>query len=91
VSLPEIFHPTGQPNLCLVRVGDMHYWFSYTTCVAFYSTEFGLTVSENIWSKTTGKHLNYIDPTHTNRVPYAEFLRRLAVIQDNITITEFAT
>lgn len=35
--------------------------FSYETCVAFETETSPLTVTENYWGVTTGKHLNMID------------------------------
>ena len=37
-------------------------YYSYKTIVAFYTHETGRVCSENIWSSTTGKHLNKIEP-----------------------------
>lgn len=36
--------------------------------------------SENVWSNTTGKHLNAIQPSKKNRLPYEEFQRLLAKV-----------
>lgn len=36
-------------------------WFSYNTAVAVENARMNLTVHENNWSTTTGKHLNRID------------------------------
>ncbi len=36
-------------------------WYSYQTPVAFQIGRDELVVCENVWSKTTGKHLNLID------------------------------
>lgn len=60
--VPEIEHPTDRPNFTRVDVGDMTYWFSYKTCVAFSRHDgFAPVVRENVWGPTTGKHLNHID------------------------------
>jgi len=50
-------------------------YFSYTTPVAFRTLETGLVVSENVWSRTTGKHLDWIDGGRKERVPHEEFQR----------------
>jgi len=50
----------GAHTLC-VQVGAISLWFSYQTVVAFSSGFSGRFVSENVWSVTTGKHLNWID------------------------------
>ena len=35
-------------------------YFSYETCVAYHVEGEGLTLSDNVWSNTTGKHLGII-------------------------------
>lgn len=60
-----------------VSVGGVDLYFSYQTVVAFRKAGV-LTVSENVWSRTTGKHLNAIDGgAKASRVPHDEFVRRL--------------
>lgn len=59
-----------------VDLGDKSFWFSYETIVAFQDGQ-GLVVSENIWSVTTGKHLNMIEPEKGRRVPHDDFLIQL--------------
>ena len=44
------------------------YYFSYETLVAFSSAKHGLVVRENVWSNTTGKHLNWINRDKDSRV-----------------------
>lgn len=44
-----------------VDIGDVALYFSYKTLIAFRTPETGVVVSENCWSTTTGKHLNWID------------------------------
>ena len=44
------------------------YYFSYETLVAFRSDKHGLVVRENVWSNTTGKHLNWISRDKDSRV-----------------------
>jgi len=54
-------------------------YFSYDTAVAFYSCKREIIVSQNVWSKTTGRHLNEIDGgAKEKRVPYNEFKKLLA-------------
>lgn len=36
-------------------------WFSYEVPVAFRSGKHGRVVRQNVWSNTTGRHLNLID------------------------------
>ena len=52
-------------NLTTIYMDDRVLWFSYDTLVAFQSisTKTGIekVVHENVWSASTGKHLNSID------------------------------
>jgi hypothetical protein len=65
-------------NLSRVTIGKLVLWFSYKTCVAFYSPGYGKVVSENYWGATTGKHLNSIDGGNTNaRLKADDFERKL--------------
>ena len=70
---------TVRPNLNIVYVGDwLALYFSYSTLIAF-SVGCDTFVSENVWSKTTGAHLNYIDggskEAKARRVPNDAFNR----------------
>lgn len=76
-DLPEVNHPTGRENFSVVTLPGIRMWFSYETCIAFRTTRDGLVVSENGWSRTTGKHLNYVDPAKRRRIPYSDFKTRL--------------
>lgn len=59
-----------------VDLGTLRLYYSYSTIVAF-STGQGIVCSENVWGKTTGKHLNWIMRDHGRRVDKAEFDRLL--------------
>lgn len=48
-------------NLKRVDIENYTFWYSYDTLVAFVVSGHNLVVHENIWSNTTGKHLNVID------------------------------
>ena len=67
LNLPEFeFYYQGRsgadrPNALKFTTPHGTFWFSYQTLVAFYSPKTGRVVHENVWSKTTGKHLNAID------------------------------
>ena len=50
--------------------GSIDLYFSYKTLVAVNGF-----VSENIWSKTTGKLLNYLQPDKDKRVSHEEVLK----------------
>lgn len=53
-------------------------WFSYRTPVAFETHAAGLVCRVNDWGRTTGKHLNAIEPDKTKRVAGDVFERALA-------------
>lgn len=72
----SIKHPTGQANFSCVSINGLTLWFSYETVIAFQTTG-NRVVSENVWSQTTGKHLNHLCDKR-DRVPRAEFNQRLA-------------
>jgi len=55
----DISHPTDRPNFSIVRVGDLSLAFSYQTVIGF-ARRGSWILSENLWSNTTGKHLNYL-------------------------------
>ncbi len=64
-----IFHNTEDS-------GDhLKVYFSYQTMIAF-ELNYALTISENEWGPTTGKHLNYINPDKTKRIPRHEVERK---------------
>lgn len=59
-----------------VSVGRLTLFFSYNTVVAF-KDGFNFVISENVWSRTTGKHLNWIDDDKSQRIPHFEFEKKL--------------
>lgn len=63
------------------------FWFSYSTLVAFFSPKTGHVVHENIWTVTTGKHLNWIDggnrEAKKERVNQERFFELLRVAQES--------
>ena len=70
-----------KPNFTKINVGALTVWFSYETPIAFKVDGHSRVVRENIWSTTTGKHLNAIDggtkEATANRVSSDEFDRAL--------------
>lgn len=68
-----------KPNLAFVNIGALTLYFSYETCIAF-EEDYDLTISENVWTKTTGVHLNIIDRDKLKRIPNDEFKRALAKV-----------
>jgi hypothetical protein len=61
-----------------VSLPEIEIYFSYETPVAFWLAGEGLTVCENEWGVTTGKHLNWISTDHTRRIPSDLFAEKLA-------------
>lgn len=43
-----------------VDLGDIEFYYSYETIVAYCDGKDGLVCSKNHWGVTTGKHLNWI-------------------------------
>lgn len=79
----SIEHPTDRPNFSIVRVGSLSLAFSYRTIIGI-SVGFGpWKVSENVWSNTTGKHLNYLNSDKDMRLPAEQF----AELVNSIDIT----
>ena len=79
--LPRVTHPTDRPNFyVLTTETGLRVWFSYETPIAFQPEGRAYPiVRENDWSKTTGRHLNYVDPNKANRLPSDAFEEALAV------------
>lgn len=65
-------------NFHMVTINDLDLYFSYETVVAFQRRNKPLIVSENIWTKTTGKHLNWIS-NKEDRMEHKDFLRLLNI------------
>ena len=64
-------------NLHTVTIGKLKLFYSYKTVIA-YENAGKLTVCENVWTHTTGKHLNIIDRDKSERLAHEVFLRRLS-------------
>ena len=62
------------------KIGTVLFYYSYNTIVAF---ELGdeLFISKNVWSVTTGKHLNWICRDKSIRMDYQKFLELLQKAQ----------
>jgi hypothetical protein len=82
VKLKNVNSPTQYE----VTIGLIELYFSYETCVGFYAPGEGTVVSENVWSTTTGKHLNYWQSDKTKRVKHDEFQTRLEAVLAKIDI-----
>lgn len=64
-------------NCLTVQVGSLRLYYSYQTIVAFYTPNSGLVCSKNVWTTTTGKHLNWIGVDRSRRVEYDVFCNKL--------------
>lgn len=72
-----------------VDVGPITLYFSYETCVAFHVDGGVLTISENVWSSTTGRHLSELDGgDKAGRISYEEFERKLAEVVARIKVED---
>lgn len=56
-----------------VDLGEIEFYYSYETIVAFATPETGLVCSVNQWGTTTGKHLNWIESNKKNRANAMDF------------------
>lgn len=75
------------PNTIGVDTGSLRLYFSYTTIVAFETPNSGLVISENVWSNTTGKHLNMIYANKRARIPHSEFEQRVNQLMSTMQIS----
>jgi hypothetical protein len=67
----------GVNSLMFTDAQGRDYYYSYKTLVAFRDRH-GLIVRENVWGRTTGKHLNWIDGgAKDDRLPASGFARVL--------------
>ena len=70
-------------NAHYVDIGVLRLYFSYETLIAF-QLDSELIVSENIWSNTTGKHLNIVDGgAKSRRIPHEQFVREWNAVSDH--------
>lgn len=72
-----------KPNLRLYSDDTKRVYFSYETPIAFYDRFSDVWfLSKNIWTRTTGKHLNQIKLLHSNydEVSHEVFTRYLETI-----------
>lgn len=72
----SIDHPNDRPNFARVTLGDVTFWFSYETCIAFHVPGERPTVRKNDWGPTTGKHLNMVYEGN-ERIPGTQFEEQL--------------
>ena len=72
----------------ILYIGELTLYFSYSTVVAFYTPDTRLVISENVWSSTTGKHLNYIDRDKNKRVDNNKFEDKLEEVLEKYNLKE---
>lgn len=83
----RVAHPTGLHNFSLVHVGSITLAFSYETIIGYNEGWYsGWVVSENVWSVTTGKHLNWLQPDKNRRVNHTVFTEKLSAVLDRIGV-----
>ena len=63
-------------NAIVLTIGNLTLYFSYDTIVAF-ENENELVICENVFSNTTGRHLNLIDRNKKKRISYGQFVSKL--------------
>ena len=71
-------------NALVLGFAHCRFWFSYGEIVAFYTPWTGSVVSENMWSRTTGKHLDEISPDKADRVAHHVFTELLDGVMSRI-------
>ena len=64
-------------NFHKIIIDSLTIWFSYETPVAFCHDDGILAISKNIWSVTTGRHLNSINDDKSIRIGNTEFMELL--------------
>lgn len=72
MNMPTVF---VDKNFFRVNFDNITVWFSYKTPIAFKIGNNERIIHKNIWSNTTGKHLNMIDNNLKARVGAEEFER----------------
>jgi hypothetical protein len=78
--LIAVQHPTGRPNFTRVTLGATRFYFSYETLIGVENLD-GLVVCQNVWSKTTAKHCNYLQSPQYHVAPGAFRLYVEPIIQ----------
>ncbi len=63
----------GLHCLCFTDPAGNDFYYSYQTLVAFRTIKSGLVIRKNVWSPTTGKHLNWISRDKKIRVSKEQF------------------
>jgi hypothetical protein len=77
----DYYMPNASGYAIRVSVCGIVFYFSYSTVVAYYTHTTGLVASQNVWSRTTGKHLNFICPDQSDRTDYDTFAKGLVEVE----------
>jgi hypothetical protein len=72
-------------NQTIVHIGDLSLFFSYYTIVAFRKGDKEVCC-ENVWTSTTGKFLNVIEPDKKKRVNQVAFGKLLDEVLTTIKV-----
>jgi len=75
---------THNDNFTRVSIGELDVYYSYETPVALAYPGLGRIKSENVWTRTTGRHLASV--TGAREVSIQEFRDTLSSIADTISV-----
>lgn len=70
------YNENSASNANYIEIWGVRFFYSYDTCVAVDYGR-GLKICKNIWSNTTGKHLNWLDRDHSIRLSGEEFEKEI--------------
>ena len=87
----SFYNQNSAKNAPLLTINGVRFYFSYETVVAV-AFDGNCFVIENLWSNTTGKHLNWIDGgDKKNRLTKAMFDINLGLAMEFAKIKELPT
>ena len=92
-NLPiSLYHYTGRNTKAVcVSIGPIDLYFSYRTVIAFRAPGHGLNISQNLWSTTTGRHMNEIlHMMDKDRIPRDQFEKKLLNVLAHYGLTEIS-
>ena len=73
-------------NTIRLDLSSLTLYYSYKTIIAYRDNKDGLVISDNDWSTTTGKHLNWILEDKSYRLDFDQFQIKLnAALKRHIT------
>ena len=65
--------------------GGIHIWFSYNEIIAIETPWDGLVASVNVWTRSTGKHLDAISHP-SDRIKHSEFRKRVDELEKRLRL-----